>query len=183
VIGKAIAGYRALGYEYIETDWWVSKEAQYATMPKHIKSLVVGEYQSHFCKLCGEEDEPMGHLVGSAEQALIQKILDQKISPGLYVMAGPCFRNEPKLDELHHRSFFKVELACVFLEGTLPSRGTLLVMNDAQTVHYNLGHVWPKTVSMPDGSGYDLERSLNGIGWVYGTGLALPRFTQAKATV
>lgn len=189
MIGDAIAMYQALGYTYLETPWWVSQDAVGHTLPRGVNPFVI---RTH--KWPGgwavEDGPPEGFLVGSAEQSMIHLMLTHSLSPGLYVMAGPCFRNEIVVDEFHHQSFFKVELACVYLEGTLPSKTIFDIIKDAQVVHSRVGGVIPELVTMPDGKGYDLEvkgvevgsygqRSLDGFGWVYGTGLALPRFTQA----
>jgi seryl-tRNA synthetase len=98
LVGKAIKLYKQLGYEYLEAPWWASHEAVQVTLPKNIAPFVIRK-QDYVTQRTME-----ALLVGSSEQAIIEMMFKHKITPGLYVMAGPCFRNEPVIDELHHLS-------------------------------------------------------------------------------
>jgi aspartyl/asparaginyl-tRNA synthetase len=197
LIGKAVDLYATRGYTYIETPWWVSSAALYSTIPMNIRSFCI---DTHKPGLRRSAEEPEGYLVGSAEQGLVQHMLDGALESGKYVAAGPCFRNEPIVDDLHLTSFFKTELLYYIDTSDVIHSSIDRLINQAlldarQVMEYlasNLGRtVWIKTVTTA--FGYDL--TLNGIEvgsygyrsyhdhhWVYGTGLALPRFTQALET-
>jgi aspartyl/asparaginyl-tRNA synthetase len=198
LIGKAVDLYDIKGYTYVETPWWVSTEALYSTMPMNITSFCI---DTHKPGLRRSDDLPAGYLVGSAEQGLVQHMLDGALETGKYVAAGPCFRNEPIVDDLHLTSFFKVELMFYLSSSDVVNlsvdRLIYEVLIDArQTMEYltrKAGrHTYIKTVNTD--IGYDLTlndievgsygyRSYQGHHWVYGTGLALPRFHQALENV
>jgi hypothetical protein len=113
-------------------------------------------------------------------------MLDGKLQGGFYVTAGPCFRDEPIIDEQHQYAFFKVELIKIYNVNEVPSELQHIqkLVHDAGQVVYELYGSRANVVKTPEG--YDLE--VNGIEigsygfreykehrWVYGTGLALPR--------
>ncbi len=50
--------------------------------------------------------------MGSAEQGFVQLMLDGKLPLGSHMAAGPCFRDD-EVDDLHQKTFFKVELIIV----------------------------------------------------------------------
>ncbi len=179
-VAKAIKQYERIGYEYVDTPWLVSDQAIAATLPagKHGFEL-------------GHPTLKPGKLVGSAEQGFIQLMLDEKLRPGLYCSAGPCFRDETQVDATHLYAFFKVELIKVYgRTETSYEHDVRLMAHDARAV---LEHLYG-----PNGfcqlvkteEGLDLEvdgvevgsygyREREGHRWVYGTGLALPRASQA----
>lgn len=161
-VARAIAFYETVGYRWVDTPWVVGKEAEFVTFPDS-RSACDG-----------------GYLVGSAEQGFIQLMLDGKLPPGKYVSAGPCFRfpDGDRNSQHHHPYFFKVELIHV------DSCDYVTMMDDARKF---MGGKLVKT-----NEGLDLE--LNGLeigsygyreygtmNWSYGTGLAEPRYTEAKA--
>lgn len=177
-VGKAIKRYEKLGYVYIDTPWLVSEEAIKATLPLDRQGF---ELRSEIVN--------GGRLVGSAEQGFIQLMMDDKISKGRYVTAGPCFRDEPVVDELHQYAFFKVELIDLNRAPFKYDDADVREMaEEAAGVIYSLYGCLPtlkKTVE-----GYDLDvqgievgsygiRALGRDEWVYGTGLALPRTSRA----
>lgn len=164
-ISEAIEFYKSLEYTWIDTPWIVSNEASALT----------------FAGL--REKCELGYLVGSAEQGFIQLLLDKKISSGRYVSAGPCFRFDDNGQPGKHPYFFKVELISI----AVPEDNVFWVMNDARRF---LGGD-----EVIVNGGYDLElngieigsyghRSVRGIlPWIYGTGLAEPRYTEALSRV
>jgi hypothetical protein len=94
------------------------------------------------------------------------------------------------LDEFHHQCFFKIELASVFPEGGKPLKDVDRILFDASSVVTTLCGICPEKLPMENGEGLDLmindieigsygQRSVAGFSWIYGTGLALPRFSQA----
>lgn len=175
LIAEAVNFYKKIGYTYIETSWFCNSEALSVTLPKDKNGIKAWHPVSEF-----------GYLVGSAEQSFIQMMLEGKLPKGLYCAATPCFRDDA-IDELHFNTFFKVELIEV---SPINSGMTVpLMISDAREFmeeHTNQAIELVKT-----DVGYDLNinnievgsygyRKYKDINWIYGTGLALPRFSQAK---
>jgi seryl-tRNA synthetase len=100
VIHQASAYWKRKGYQYIDTPYWVSREAIDSTLPSFM-----GDDVNRF-KVEGTEH----HLVGSAEQSFYQMMLDGELEKGKYCSITPCFRDEPVLDRYHHQHFMKLEL-------------------------------------------------------------------------
>ena len=177
-VGKAIKRYEKLGYSYVDTPWTVSEKAIRATLPtdRHGFSLISPLING-------------GRLVGSAEQGFIQLMIDQAIRPGRYVTAGPCFRDEPVVDDHHQYSFFKVEL--INLNYRVCGFNDDHVLGMARHAMDVVNHLYGRLPELKSTSeGYDLVvdeveigsygiRTFAGFEWVYGTGLALPRTPQA----
>lgn len=179
-IGDAIAHYILMGYDYIEVPWAVSYEAMSVTTPKNAKLYPL--------ELTGSPISEDKYLVASAEQSFIQLMIDKKIDiPGKYVAATPCFRDD-EINFFHKRYFFKVELIEIF-SGPIRNKPTATKkMAEIAADYMYTGHQL-KIVKTKDG----LDITINGIEvgsygcrkyknfhWVYGTGLAEPRFSQAN---
>ena len=120
--------------------------------------------------------------VGSAEQSFYQLIKDGFVPKGNYMMLTPCQRDED-IDEGHLEIFLKLELVSV----------TKTHQNIAQDVFdfYTKMGEKVEVVSSNYSRGCDLEiggievgsfgsRMFGDYCVSYGTGLALPRFTQAR---
>ena len=138
----------------------------------------------------------LGYLVGSAEQGFVQLMLNNLLKPSeLYVSAGPCFRNESNLDDLHLQSFFKIELMAYFGDNIQDRHATEGATQKMVDIAYRCISSLPGLTSeikiVKTEQGIDLE--LNGIeigsyghrtfrnhNWIYGTGLAEPRFSLAN---
>lgn len=131
-----------------------------------------------------------GQLVGSAEQGFLQLILDNKLSLSndkYYHSISPCFR-EDNIDAIHEHFFMKLELIY------LPKNTTELKKLDKMikvanfffskytktkvinTSYLNFDIVTKET-DIELGS-YGI-REYNGIKWIYGTGVSLPRLSIA----
>jgi len=176
-VAKAIKRYQKIGYTYVDTPWLVSEEAMRATLPLDRQGF---ELRSPSLNA--------GKLVGSAEQGFIQLMLDDKLRPGCYVSAGPCFRDEPVVDKLHSYTFFKVELIQIQGPGShalkLTNSDARHMANDVDTVLYEMYGPGARVVKTEEGWDIEVEgvevgsfgvREYNDHRWVYGTGLALPR--------
>jgi len=158
----------------IEVPWLVTEEATKITYPKG-----AGPFSSY-----------QGDLLGSGEQGFLQLILEGQLKGGYYSTITPCFRDD-QTDIYHSKHFMKLELINIapinpqeefnidLLQKAVLFYRTIINPNDLKMVK--------KTDSC-----YDLE--LNGIEvgsygrsrykdfvWDYGTGLALPRFSQAAS--
>jgi hypothetical protein len=161
ILADAIAYYESLGYEYVETPWVVPLDVLRITFDGN--HLETGDGRG---------------LVGSAEQGFLA--LDLPL--GRYVSCSPCFRGDEP-DELHHSDFMKVELFVTSSSSTVES-----VISDAK----NLLSRYCSCEVVETQEGFDIEcggvelgsygeRKQNNFRWVYGTGVALPRLSQAVA--
>ncbi len=180
LVARAIEAYETAGYKYVETPWLVSSTAIKATLPP----------DRHGFHLSNPVREPRHHhLVGSAEQGFLQMMLNGELKPGHYCSAGPCFRDEPVIDDQHQVSFFKIELIH-YLGPQEELRGARVMAHNADLVMWRLFDKEYPTVYVATEAGYDLTvndvevgsygtREHKGHRWVYGTGLALPRATYA----
>jgi len=183
LLGLAVEEYQYRGYLYKEVPWTVNEEAIRATLPEPHRSLQLAmKPESDLAR------EPLliynsdSHLVGSAEQGFLQMDLPL----GKYVGVTPCFRHEPKLDIFYQTAFMKVELFVNQKDVTVDQ-----VLSDAREVMALIGGILPDVVSTSEG--FDLEIADIEVGsygsrshakfgdWIYGTGLALPRFSVARA--
>lgn len=169
------------GYRYIEVPWMVSQYATRVTLPQDVYSTqALG--RGH-----------LSDLVGSAEQSFIQLMLDGTLPLGRYVALTPCWREETVYNELYRPYFMKVELIHVGGQG----EGDIArVMEDAYTFFVReLPTMAEELAYVPQG-GTAIDINLNGIEigsygdrqheglrWVYGTGVAEPRFSVAKRSM
>lgn len=176
LIGRAIDVYQhAYNYRYVEAPWIVPKSVIEVTLPP-------GRSGIH----C--ED---GALVGSAEQSFIHMMLEGELEVGRYMAATPCFRDEVPEDELHLRRFFKVELIEV-LPGPTGHEARVQAMAQDALSFFAGTYDALASVIVPTEQGLDIElhgvelgsygyREHRGHHWIYGTGIAEPRFSQAVA--
>lgn len=166
LIYSAMSFFKDRGYRFITAPMLVDEDVVRFTMPKdHTPKFHNGK--------C---------YVGSAEQSIYQMIKEGKDLPPKVLMITPCQRDEEVLDDLHQEIFLKIELACA--DNTLSYR---CIANDAIDFYDTLTD---KAIMIDFYDSIDIE--VNGIevgsygcreymGRIinFGTGLALPRFTQA----
>ncbi len=196
---KAIEYYGKCGFEYVNVPWAVSKEAIMMTRPPFIKGdpmhYVVDNHRAD--KWLDRKPGQVLYPVASAEQSFLQMALDNwkvNVRPvGDLCAMTPCFRNEPVIDDLHQPYFMKVEL--ISWDKTTHEDLTKMIAHARLLFEEN---VWvdcvPNTDPDPIGiEAYDLVTSHTGIElgsygirehpkvgrWLYGTGLAEPRYTYA----
>lgn len=165
--------YKRLGFNYIETPWVVSNLALDITRP-----------------LNSQDDS---NFVASGEQSFLQLILDGKLPKGKWQTFTPCYRPYDSIDDgLHYTQFYKLELIVtdfsVELENLIQS-----VIDKLKKYDLNCRIVQTKDDirSCESKCSYDIEvetnqgfiefgsygiRKYKDIDWIYGTGLALPRF-------
>lgn len=171
LLSEATKHYNDFGFKYIEAPWIVSRLAVNLTLPKDKRALTIGT-----------ADNTLGYVVGSAEQSFIQLMLDNKISNGRYYTVGPCFRDEIIKNDLHFPYFMKLELIDI-------GAGSInYVLNSANMVMQEIGKCAIDIEKTSEGfdltyKGIELGsygmRKHEQFTWAYGTGLALPRFSQA----
>jgi hypothetical protein len=172
ILAHAQAYYKGIGYEYVETPWVVPLDIVRAMgVQKGVRDWTC----------------PNGVLVGSAEQGFVYMLREGKLHRnGMYMSISPCFRVEPVVDDIHYPYFMKCELfvpvdsadledvkavaedALAFFEtyanGKTPSivrtrAGYDIMMDGVELGSYGYNEI----------VGTDLK-------WVYGTGVAEPRF-------
>jgi hypothetical protein len=175
LIGKAISHYTENNYSYLEVPWLVDNE--------DIRVTYNGDV-NYF-----ENDSRI--LVGSAEQSFVHLIKNGTMPFGKHVACTPCFRKEKILDEIHKEYFVKVELIN-FVEPSMHNRYHLEeLMSECIYDAYNffIKHISKCTIKVLQiETDYDIlindiEVGSYGIryhkdfAWIYGTGLAEPRFS------
>ncbi len=171
LVSKSIEFYVKKGYSYVELPWVIPIEYVRTTLPKS---------KAPFQTLGGT-------LVGSAEQSFLYTFDQGLIRRKKYVAATPCFRDDVE-DETHQRTFFKVELIDFELDQQ-PIHMALTVLNNFR----NLAPSSLFSISTTE-EGLDVEskgielgsygvRTFNRTPYIYGTGLAEPRFSQVTTPV
>lgn len=172
-LGAALEWFKSLGYEYIDCPWIVPSEYIRPTLPAGKLPHMVRE---------GLEDK--GGLVGSGEQSFYYMQQRELLPTGTkFVTCTPCFRSEENYD---HRlvcpQFVKVELF------VLP--GNSLTVYDVANHAHKLMRRWaPGCLIINTLEGLDIMYNGIELGsygdrrgeYIYGTGLAEPRFTHAIA--
>ncbi len=195
LIGEAIDYYRGLGYAYIEVPWEIETRFVRITCPDISKILFTDNNTA---------------LIGSAEQSLLGMYYEDKIPPNQpFVVCSPCFRvNEPD-DEYHFPQFMKVELGQFVQHNSLdpvpllPNQAWEVFSHHALSffAKHTDKEITREIITTPSGKSTSMDLMIGGVEigsygrrwlnegnrdrrsidvWNYGTGLALPRFSQAR---
>lgn len=166
--------YHALGgFRELSLPWDASPEAIAVTLPKDRVAFSLGEQL----------------LVGSAEQSFIDLMLQGQLRKGRWFALTPCFRNEI-YDDLHFPYFMKLELISYQPED--PQKELLEMVRLAYEFlenDFSSGESLPIS-TVETSEGFDIEIGGIEVGsygirthgehlWVYGTGLAEPRYSIA----
>lgn len=169
--GAALEWYRHLGYEYLDVPWIVPNHYVRETLPAHVPAhKVIDETSGIPC---------IGSLLGSGEQSLLREFRENRMERGKrYMTITPCFRFEPTYSELSRPSFMKLELF-------VPSDDKTSVVDVCDHAKKFLGRWAPGVLTVNTLEGLDLMYNGVEIGsyghrnheYIYGTGLAEPRFT------
>lgn len=163
LLAQAIQFYKQHNFQEIQVPWIVSEESINITKPPNKQSFpLLNKF-----------------LVGSAEQSF----LEIKPPKGTYQATTPCFRDEI-IDELHHNYFIKTEL--IETQPNNPKYALEHILSTANKFfqQYQQTHIIKTT------EGYDINinnievgsygiRNTKDFTWIYGTGIALPRLSQA----
>lgn len=175
LIMEAMNYYSGLGYVPFTVPLVVDDEVSDLTKPDIVQSLY------HQDKV----------YVGSAEQSFLQLYKHKDIykkngKNGKYFAVTPCYRQELILDELHYLVFLKIELF-------------VIPENNAMTLHRVLGNAfgffdgYTKDIEIRaltyrsydifvndiEVGSYGIRNLDNKLSYIYGTGLAEPRFSYA----
>lgn len=169
-ISEAIKFYIENGFSYKNVPW---------TVPKHISMITCPDRNRTYTTNTAVD------LVGSSEQSFLWLHELGDLPRGKYVTCTPCFRNEPVIDILHQTNFMKVEL---FANEVADEKTLHNIIDTAYTFFSSLkGHRKSLAIEKTD-DGFDITNNGIEIGsygirhhanlsWIYGTGIAEPRFT------
>ena len=178
LLSSALNYYETLGYKQIETPWAVPEQICASTKPHDDQSFVLDN-----AKFEGQPHE----LVGSAEQGFRYLITTGAIAPGKYCSISPCFRVDD-YDALHVPWFMKLELCHIIEEGHDLQLALNNMIQQCERYFNEVG-VTCHVVEIDDAfdigvNGIEVGsygiRIVDGTQYIYGTGLALPRFSIAN---
>jgi aspartyl/asparaginyl-tRNA synthetase len=177
---------KVCGYRHVDVPMLVSEQVNSITCPNHVVPFKHSNGDVY---------------TGSAEQGFLQLLHDMQLDCGKHMALTPCWRNEPVLDDLHLNVFVKLELIHVPAWDNFKHAEELL----DDMIHTAMGFVASHTqknrksyniytVPVSDGGSllqYDIMTKGIEIGsygirkdshdklYVFGTGIAEPRFTYA----
>jgi hypothetical protein len=181
-IARAVAHYRSFGYDYIDAPWLVSKPIAEVTKPPDRPHYLVRREGSDMEKA----------FVASGEQSFLYLINKGHLPEyGKLQTVTPCIRPDT-FDPTHTKYFMKNELIH-YNVGGLVTRGKRFIadMTDCAMSLF-------KELALEQGNALVLEqqsedswdillggvevgsygyRQTNFVSWVYGTGIAEPRFS------
>lgn len=172
LIAKAIHFYETYKkYKYIDVPWTVSKGSIDVTRPPGARPFFTHS----------------GYLVASGEQSFLE--IRRELCPGRkYQCVTPCFRDE-KYDDLHFPYFLKNELIIPLWKDDSADEFVQQILKDAYSFFGGYCN-YPSPDTVKTDIGFDIViagmevgsygyREHEGFRWVYGTGCAEPRFSQA----
>lgn len=170
LIMEALQYYQELGYQLIDVPQVVDFEVSQYTKPAGVPELF---------------HRGMKVYVGSAEQSFLQLHKEGKLPNGKYVAMTPCHRTEACLDDTHYTMFLKIELIEVGSEEVLNCvKDAWSLFNSKIPCHAeetDEGYLsYDLLTNEEDGvelGSYGVRKTLDGTSYVYGTGLAEPRFS------
>ena len=185
LVQRALDYWTARGATFIDLPWVASEHSLQATCPAGAPLGV---------------EVPGGWLVNSGEQSFLELWAGDGLAEGdCYIGWTPCFRREPRFDRLHSLGFLKAELFLPLADpDPVAARRRLRALLDTQgrlfdELALHLGRSDGRLTLDPEderqvdiqlngieGGSYGV-RAFDGRAYLYGTALALPRFTQALA--
>lgn len=168
LLANAAFHYTQAGFTQVETPWLVDRSTVLATIPPEALSGIM-TVEGRNC------------LVGSAEQGF----LEMDLEPGRYFSVSPCFR-AGEIGDFHQETFMKLELH----RTDDVSTEALIAMLEGALAFFRSRTETPVRVTQIADDEFDVEindievgsygrRKAFGRTWLYGTGLALPRFNLA----
>jgi len=182
VLANANKFYESKGYIRVEAPWWVSQEIMNITKPED------QDQPNYFIP------ENRKCLVASGEQSFLYMAAKDRLPSGRYQTTTPCFRNE-SISGQSKKCFMKTELIITDKPDT---PNLLALIEDA--MEYFKFELWCAEVTaeplklVDTEDGFDIEyngielgsygiRECNFLKWIYGTGVAEPRFSKAINTM
>lgn len=177
LLAQAQNYYNEAGYQYCEVPYMVPEEYSLLTKPHNDQSFVL--QHDLFLKQPHE-------LVGSAEQGFIYLMATNQLTHSKLCSITPCFRTEQYSSthlpwfmkcELFHLSQSKedcqlmIDCALKFFSKYVPTKNLEVVQTSEESWDINLNHL--------EIGSFGIRHFEFGT-FIYGTGLALPRFETAK---
>lgn len=179
LIGEAICYYEGCGYKRVEAPWLVTRSISDLTKPANASSYIV--------KKDNELTEKV--FVASGEQSLLYLINKGFLPVGCYQTVTPCMRNDG-FDESHSKYFMKLELIRFSTDSMFDYSDAADMAEEALGFFRIEANDCDKLKTVALGNDtFDIEydgveigsygvRSSKFCSWVYGTGLAEPRFSR-----
>lgn len=170
---QALDYYKSNGFKYLNLDWTVPKSISSITRPVDKKDyLIEGKA-----------------LVASAEQSFLDLIINDNLPKGRYCGLTPCFRNEEALDYIHQQYFMKVELIDTIdvNEKYLKKIVNICLQFFNQKIRCEIlktdfGYDIVDSKNKIELGSYGIRETITGK-HIYATGLAEPRFSNAKKLI
>lgn len=193
LIAAAIDFYANKGFQRIETPWLVSKDIADLTKPLDASTYIVQK----------DSERKQKAFIASGEQSFLYLINKGHLpSSGRYQTVTPCLRDD-MWDATHMKNFVKLEL----IEYISTSEYTNIKFNTINTVHRMVDQALSffsskvdaslltvTNTSTKDSVSFDINLNDIEIGsygyrscmfceWIYGTGIAEPRFSRLVNSV
>ena len=178
-LSEAQGFYQSNNFCYIDVPWKCDKESYQLTCP-YDSTLPEFEFNS----------TKNGYLVASGEQSFIEMMLKNTINPGKYQTITPCFREEKEYSDKTRPWFMKLELCHILNYSEFENKEDLLSLMMNVVVKFFHNYMSELTL-IETNIGFDLMYSDIELGsygyrqagqyqYLYGTGLAEPRFSIAR---
>lgn len=176
LLARASEFYRQAGFKQIEVPWLVEPLIDDLTRPVDRRPFNV---------------EILGKNLGASGESGLREtwtVDDAMESDVDYFTITPCFRDDPE-DKIHSREFVKLELGRMTFDRDQASRAAIMYFDIAksfcETIHPKLtfgfegqgGGQFDLVYQGLELGSYGVRSTPQGAFWVYGTGLALPRFS------
>ncbi len=181
ILAEAKSFYQSYNYNYnyIDVPWKCNKESYQLTCP-YDSSLPEFEFNS----------TKNGYLVASGEQSFIEMMFNNTIKPGMYQTITPCFREEKEYSDQTRPWFMKLELCHILYDSQSLDKELLLKLMINMVINFFENYISDLAL-IPTDIGFDLVSSGIELGsygyrqagkyeYLYGTGVAEPRFSIAR---
>ena len=172
ILNDSIVYYETAGFKRIESPWTVSEAVSRITKPDNKQdSFYLGEKKKV--------------LVGSGEQSFLYLYLKGFLPNGMFQTVTPCFREEV-FDFTHTKYFMKNEL--IITDKNLDKHNVDKIVDNA--FKFFSKYFKPNDLTIiKTTDGFDINyleyelgsygyRSCEFLTWIYGTGVAEPRFSK-----
>jgi len=169
ILSDSIDYYETKGFKRIESPWTVTKEISKITAPPNSTFFTI--------------EEKKKVLVASGEQSLLYLYNKGFLPKGKFQTTTPCFRDE-LFDSLHTKYFIKNEL---MITDSVNQTTLASTVDDALSFFKK----WLPDVEVKDTGNFSFDivyqgielgsygmRKCSFICWIYGTGVAEPRFSK-----
>lgn len=169
IISDSIKFYEDRGFKHIETPWTVTKEISDITNPKETTDFFISDKNKV--------------LVASGEQSFLYLYNKGFLPKGMFQTITPCFRND-SFGPFHTKYFIKNELIKTDVVNNFELNNIIHIAKE-----FLSKYLTPITIKRTHHDSYDLcykdielgsygIRECEFLTWIYGTGVAEPRFSR-----